>query len=304
MTYFGIVKTALDTLIAGICHHRGVERNVALQLAGQYLESMSREWRNGHTPTIAYGDPLCRFAYLYCHTAVNANICESFIRNHDDTVQYMLGRMNGDEELKVCAFGGGPGTELLALTKLFKQAHRYQRLTGHSDINFTLLDNVPEWAESWNALEAAIRTDFTAEYGSRRDWPFTTSKFFQPFDMTRVDQYGNLVQLFIHDIYLLNYVVSEIITDDEALGSLVILMAQHAPNGARFIFIDRNQDDVLARSRTLIQNAGLNELSFEESATNMDHDEQSDELRDYIAAIGRNPRVQWNGAFCIIAEKP
>lgn len=304
MTYFGIVKAALDALIAGICQHRGVNQQIALQMAGAHLRNMSQQWRNGQTPTIAYGDPLCRFAYLYCHTAVNANICESFIRTHQETVQYIIDKMNQNEELKVCAFGGGPGTELLALVKMLKQAHQAGRLQAHADINFTLLDNTPEWAESWNALEAAIRVLFNAQYGQRRNWPFTTSKSFQPFDMTRVDHFANLVQLFVHDIYILNYVVSEIVTDNLALGNLINAMAAHAPQGARFVFVDRNQDDILARSRALLQGAGLQEVFFRDSSTYMDFDEQASELNDYIAGIGWRPRVQRNGAFCIIGVKP
>jgi len=274
MTYFGIVKAALDALVAGICQHRGVTQPVALQMAGIHLCNMSQQWRNGQTPTIAYGDPLCRFAYLYCHTAVNANICESFIRSHPDTVQYMIDKLNQNEELKVCAFGGGPGTELLAFVKMLKQAHQQGSIQSHGDINFTLLDNTPEWAESWNAIEGAIRAEFNAEYGQRRNWPFTTSKSFQPFDMTRVEQFANLVQLFVHDLYILNYVVSEIVTDNVALGNLINRMAAHAPAGARFVFVDRNQDDVLARSRLLMQNAGLTEVWFQDSSTYMDFDEQ------------------------------
>ena len=216
----------------------------------------------------------------------------------------MIDKLNQNEELKVCAFGGGPGTELLALVKMLKQAHQAGRIQSHGDINFTLLDNTPEWAESWNALEAAIRAEFVAEYGKRRNWPFTTSKSFQPFDMTRVEQFANLVQLFVHDLYVLNYVVSEIVTDNLSLGNLINRMAALAPQGARFVFVDRNQDDVLARSRLLLQNAGLNEVWFRDSSTYMDLDEQASELNEYIAGIGWRPRVQWNGAFCIIGVKP
>lgn len=304
MTYFTTVKAALDALIVGISQHRGVQPNVALKLAGAYLRNMSQQWRSGQNPTIAYSDPLCRFAYLYCHTPANAAICELFVRNDADTLNYILNKINQDEELKVCAFGGGPGTELLALSKLLRRMHGFGRLEAHGDVSFTLFDNVPEWAESWSTLESAIKANFTAEFGSRRSWPFTVSKFFQPFDMTRVEQYANLHQLFIQDIYFLNYVVSEIFTEHAALGNLINVMAQHAPLGARFIFIDRNQDQVVDWCRDLLQGAGLTEVHFSESSTNMDTDEQSAQLGDYIGLVGWNPRVSWNGAFCMIGVKP
>ncbi len=303
MTYFRTVKAALDALIAGISQHRGVPQNVALQMAGAYLRNMSEQWRSGQNPTIAYGDPLCRFAYLYCHTPANAAICELFVRKHLDTVQFILEKLNQSEELKVCAFGGGPGTELLALTKLLRRKHTLGELPAHGDVNFTLLDNVPEWAESWSALESAIKVCFTNDFGPRRDWPFTVSKFFQPFDMTKVEQYANLHQLFVHDLYFLNYVVSEIFTEHDALGNLINTMAAHAPVGSRFLFIDRNQDQVVDWCRTLLQNAGLVEVNFTESSTNMDHDEQSVQLGEYIELVGWNPRVNWHGAFCIVGIK-
>ena len=117
MNYFEIVKSALDALLTGICVHKGLNPEQALAMVGQHLETMSKEWFSGDTPNIAYGDPLCRFAYLYSHTAVNANLCEDCIRSLDGIGEQVLGRLNETGELRVCAFGGGPGTELLALSK-------------------------------------------------------------------------------------------------------------------------------------------------------------------------------------------
>jgi hypothetical protein len=81
-------------------------------------------------------------------------------------------------------------------------------------------------------------------------------------------------------------------------------MAAHAPSGSRFLFIDRNQEQIVQWCRTLLENAGLVEQHFSESSTNMDGDEQSAHLGEYIALVGWNPRVTWNGAFCLIGVKP
>jgi hypothetical protein len=299
--YFKTIKTALDALIAGICQHRGVTPEVACQLAGAYLRNMSQEWRSGQTPTIAYGDPLCRFAYLYCHTAANAAIFELFLRSHQPTTNYLIQKLNENEELRVCAFGGGPGTELLALTKFLSL--RSSQLLGHGEVSFTLIDNTAEWAESWSALHQAIKSSFETQYGSRRNWPFTISKMFQPYDMTRVEQFANLPQLFTQDLYVMNYVVSEIFENHQALAAVVQNMVQNAPIGARFMIVDRNQNQVVANCRQLLQLAGLNEEYYLDSSTNMDADEQLVDLEPYKTHVTWAPRVNWRGAFCLYGVK-
>src|SRR4051812_18840498 len=69
MNYFKTIKAALDSSFAGICHHMKIKAEDAYELIRRHLATMSREWFTGETPNIVYSDPLCRFAYLYCHTA-------------------------------------------------------------------------------------------------------------------------------------------------------------------------------------------------------------------------------------------
>jgi len=304
MTYFEIIKSALDQLINGVCAHARTSRERAMVMADAVLSNMSQEWFNGDRPTIAYGDPLCRFCYLYAHTAVNANIFDKFVQSHRPTMDYILSKMNEDEELRVCAFGGGPGTELLALSKLFARARRFEKLTGHGEIRFTILDTTAEWAESWDTLNDAIRDRLRDDYGTRRDWPFTISRNFQPFDMTDVGQFANLAQLLRQDLYVMNYVVSEVLGEESGLGNVIRLMAQNAPQGARFIIVDRDQNGIKETAQRLLTEAGLEIESATTSSTNMDYDEQASDLGDYYNAIVREPRVQWSGAFGLIAVKP
>jgi hypothetical protein len=304
MRYFQIVKSALDALLAGICAHKGLSGVQALKMVEGHLRTMSKEWFSGEAPNIAYGDPLCRFAYLYSHTAVNANLCEVAVRSLPAVGPHILDRLNTIGELRVCAFGGGPGTELLALSKFLTGKKGLGQLQPHGEVNFTLLDYVPEWAESWNALEAAIKRDFLTTFGHKRDWPFSISKSFQPFDMTKVEQYANLVQLFEHDLYVMNYVLSEIFSDHPSFAALFNQMAARAPSGAQFVIIDRKQDHIVAWARELMAGAGLVESGYLETSTNMDYDEQKAVLDDYQKYITLHPRITWNGAFCISGTKP
>jgi hypothetical protein len=266
---------------------------------------MSQEWYSGETPSIAYEDPLCRFAYLFCHTAVNANLCEVAIRNSPDICDFIESKMSNEEELKVCAFGGGPGTELLALSKHLLRIRR----TGHARISFTLLDRVGEWSETWNVLEAQINAELKSTYGSFSKQPFSICKTFITHDMTRAYEYGNLSSIFQQDLYLMNYVVSELIGDHEQFRDLIKFASDSSSPGSKFLVVDRDQDKVIDNTKRLLSEAGLTLGDLGKTSTNMDRDERMEDLEPYITQIGRRPRLQWGsrsgrGAFFVVGTKP
>jgi hypothetical protein len=311
LNYYATIKSALDASFNAICRHMNVTEKDAHKLVEGHLRSMSKEWRSGQTPNIAYGDPLCRFAYLYCHTAANANLCEIAIREAPDLVSYMEKRCTEEGELKVCAFGGGPGTELLAISKLLIN----RRAAGpHVRVSFTLLDRVPEWSETWHALEGGIKAELRTHFGPFAKHPFSTSGTFVPFDMTKVQQYGNLATLFCQDLFVLNYVVSEITGNHDQFQELVKVAAAACPTGAKFLIIDRDQDAVIAASKKLLSNAGLSVAKVQRPTSGcMDSDEKPEVLDTYRFNLNWRPRKWWvgtfgsnsnRGAFYLVGTKP
>ena len=102
----------------------------------------------------------------------------------------------------------------------------------------------------------------------------------------------------------MNYVLSEIFADHKAFGDLVNEMSKHAPAGGIFAIIDRKQSKVTGWARELLKTAGLKEVGFYETSTNMDGDEQKIVLGKYEKFINRTPRITWNGAFCLAGIKP
>ncbi len=207
----------------------------------------------------------------------------------------------GGGELKVCAFGGGPGTELLALSKhLWKT-----RPSGpHVQVTFTLLDRVNEWVESWQALEAQIKAVLKAKYGPFPKHPFAVSGYFVSNDMTKPNQYVNLPTLFNQDLFFLNYAISEITGDNPnylatnpQFQELIIAAVEACPSGSKFIVTDRDQDSVIGNSRRLLQDAGLLVSEIGKVCRRMDDDERSDVLQSYSDDIDCQPRCWWKGKF-------
>lgn len=317
INYFQTIKAALDASFAVICAHKGVPLIQGPTLVRDELRKMNTEWFKTLPANVAYEDPMCRFAYLFSHTAANANLCEIAIRESADVVALINQRANTVGKLKVCAFGGGPGTELLALAKHLIKT----RPNGpHLQIKFDLLDRVDEWIESWKALDSEITRVLEAKYGGFVNHPFSAACTIYGKDMTAPHQYVNLPTLFDQDIFFLNYVVSEIsgdspdiLRDAKSFVELIAHAAKTRKSGSKFVIADRDQNNVVANSQKLLAAVGLNPSAVTKVLRRMDRDENPDVLKDYSGDINRFPRTWWKGrygaatnrgAFFIVGTKP
>lgn len=317
LKYFETIKAALDAFFPVICAHKGVPLELGPALVAEELGKMNKEWFNTLPAKVNYSDPMCRFAYLFCHTAANANLCEKAIRESADVAQLIIDRANSVGRLKICAFGGGPGTELLAVAKHLIKT----RPDGpHLQVKFDLLDRVDEWIESWKALDGEITRKLEEKYGTFIKHPFSVSPTVYGKDMTDPHQYVNLPTLFDQDLFFLNYVVSEISGNHanitQSAPSFVQLIA-HAvktcKSGSKFVFADRDQDNVIKSTETLMESVGLKASKITKVYGRMDADEKYEVLKEYSGGIARNPRSGWwgrygsnskRGAFFVIGTKP
>jgi hypothetical protein len=317
LNYFETIKAALDASFTVICNHKGVPLTEGPALVRTELGKMNKEWFNTLPANVNYSDPLCRFAYLFCHTAANANLCEKAIRESPDVKKLIVDRADATGRLKVCAFGGGPGTELLALAKHLLKT----RANGpHLQVKFDLLDRVDEWIETWKALQEEIDRKLDDKYGSFIKHPFSVSPTVYGKDMTDPHQYVNLPTLFDQDLFFLNYVVSEISgngADITRSAPSFVQLIQHAvktcKSGSKFVIADRDQDNVIKSTERLLAAVGLTPSKFTKVYGRLDQDEKFEVLKDYSGGIERNPRSGWwgrygsnskRGAFFVIGTKP
>jgi hypothetical protein len=297
--YFKALRAILDEAIPGIGGQRGLSGDEVRGALVGHLQCFSREYRTGCKPQNPYHDPLCRLAYVYCYLPANANLCEIAIKRSDDLSELVTDRLEEEGELKVCAFGGGPGTELLALAKFLINEKRKAR----GSVSFTLLDEIEEWAETWSLTEKQIRSFLKSTFGKPSSWPFTISKSFIPFDITAVENYGNVRQLFGQDLYILNYVVSELFEDNDLRGlrRLIRAMVESSQSGSKVLVIDRNESRVVRKARDLLADSGLTISETFGSKENMDYDEQVSDLGGQLIRE-HYPRVKWD-SFWIIGTK-
>ena len=298
--YFKAVKGILDVAVAAIAEERGVTAERVRQGLTKHLKCFSEQYFAGKKPAERLPRPVVPAGVPVLLMAANANLCEIALRESEDMSDFIVDKLKEEEEIKVCAFGGGPGTELFALAKfLVDKRKKFPKST----ISFTLLDEVEEWAETWSLIEGEIRSFLKGKFGKTSSWPFVIGKSFIPFDITDKKNYGSIRHLFGQDLYILSYVVSELYDDAalEGLQEVLRSMAASAKPGAKFLVIDRFEARLTERAAKILGGLGLRVSKVEQSKRNMDSDEESSDLGEQLIKE-HSPRLKWN-SFWIVGTK-
>lgn len=302
--FFKTVGAAMDRVLDRVTEGDPKRYRQACKRVASHLDSMSSEYRSGRQPSIDYGDPLVRLAYLYRHVPVHANIIHAAIRETPGLAKFVEWRLRETGELRVCAFGGGPGTELLALVKHLAANPRSSDLPT---IRFTVVDNEEAWWETWHALRDEVHREMGAAFGqSRRGWPFTIEADHRCVDMANCRRYVDVGSTYGHDLLVLNYVLSEI-HDERGQSDLVDFLARMcgANNSpARVLIADRYEQDArtptLAKRLVKDQSLALQGQSFIVFNRAMNADEACVDLgRCYsrLEGLGYSPRLRARAFF-------
>ena len=235
--YVDIVREVVETAISTYADSHGqaeprVRRNIRKEIDHTATEHYNDE------PSINYDDPLCRLGYLYRHAPANATLFEHVLTTSDEV---SLKELCADQRvLNVCAVGGGPGTELLGIAKCLLQRPRWMPLK----IAFTVLDNVPHWAETWQHLADVIEARFSSSLVDSGVQPPIVAPAFLPLDVLDASSYQNYAFQFRRaDIVVCNYLFSENKARLSDAHRAVECLAALTPPGCAFVVIDRRESD-------------------------------------------------------------
>lgn len=302
MNCFQILRPVIEQAVYQICIAQQIDYPTAFARVVAHLQNNSAQWMTDN-PRIDYRDPLCRVAYLYSQVPANANLCEAAVREDPEIDGYLRACIARSRELRICAFGGGPGTELLALC-CWADGER----PGGDDVvrlRFTVIDGVIEWAESMDALVSGIQARFTSKYEDYASWPALPNHLFVPVDLTNADSFSNMPQLFAsQDVYVLNYVASELLTRRDGLRNVIAWVVQHAPAGAKVVFVDRDEKDgrIAGLVSTLMEGLPVEASPPHPSRRNMDWDERAVDIGPIRDHIGWSPRVTWDAFWQVFTK--
>jgi hypothetical protein len=282
-----------------ICAAGGLDADEAFRQTQEFITSNSEQWRLPE-PDIDYRDPFCRMAYLYMNVAAHATLVERTLAASPDLADLIKQKIAGQQVIRICALGGGPGSELLGVVRFIESI---EGRSGTAFIDVVLVDQVKEWDESWHALKEGIDDQMREEYGlDRSTWPVSVSRSFLPLDTTSVEEFRNFATRFNStDLYILSYLVSELKGRTNELTQVIDLLVQRSSAGAFLLFIDRDERVIRDAVHEIIDRSP--ELVFLQTAK--EHGSLPDDpeaLGEWYINIESLPRRKWL-AFSMVARK-
>lgn len=299
INYFQIVRRVIEANIDRLATQRCQPKTDILDTVRTHLVNNSQQWRSNRIPSIAYADPLCRIAYLYGIVPVNANLLEhAFTQEHE--LAETLGHIQADSgQIKVCAVGGGPGTELLGMAKWLERTHP----NGRFNLEFLLVDRVNEWAESWLALKRQVNDRLRRRYRGQQPPFLTVSGNFLAMDAQDVAAIPNYGNIFDQDLFIFSYLISDIFAGLGGLRQFTSAMASQAPTGSKFLFVDRKGPRWEDEVTNLAGAAGVRLGEFQRTTSHMSGDEEASDLGAITRGLADHmPRLTWD-AFWVVGTK-
>lgn len=301
INFFTTINSVLDQAISDICRVQRISEANALERARQFLVDTSAQYYS-EDPHVAYEDPLCRWAYLYTYVGAHANLLDNALCNLDPLQNFLLSKIHSSQSLSICSLGGGPGSELLGFVKFIE---RTKNPGDCINLQFSLIDRVPQWDDSWHALVNGLENTFKSNYGaSRQNWPIIINHSFLPLDMLDVNCFGGFLSRFgSTELFVLNHVVSELLAHPNEFQTVFNTIVNLAPDNAFILIIDRNQGDVVTLCNRLIDENGevIKVAEYSESRS-MDPDEQKQNLGKWYQQMNHNPKLKWR-AYYYLAQK-
>jgi hypothetical protein len=277
MSFFKVLGPVLDNGIEFIAKSKNCSVEAVHELIIIEAANNAKEWRSDKVPNLNYIDPACRLAYLYVVAAAQASAFKHVIDSSLDLKNFILNVSKKEGVVKVCAFGAGPGTELLALAKFFQEFRQDEQVS----VEFQLLDKVLEWQDTWLGIRDQIKHTYRTDYGAAKmRWPMLAEPIFTSIDITDIDSLHKYGQLWNQNVYVLNFVLSEIFEKNSKLIAFVAKIAEFAPSGARFVFIERKGTMWMERMSTIAKASKLILTPFEMSQKRMTNESPEDISRD------------------------
>ena len=236
--YFRLLRPVIEDAIALQVSTTGKSQGYVLeQIYNRITETSAQYWQD--EPQIPYEDPHCRIGYLYRQATANATAFKRVL-DYSSEARAILSQA-AQNKLNILSMGGRPGTELLGLVKYFLRD--LENLPPRR-IDFTVIDSIYQWSDTWQQLANATEDEFRSILAQDGVESTTIAPKFLPFDVFDHSQYQSLAgQCRAADLVVFNYLFSENKTRLPEAMMAIEQLANLTSNGCLFIVIDRLEGD-------------------------------------------------------------
>jgi hypothetical protein len=287
--YIDLIKRILEEAVETYAAASGMAVSEVLGKIREHIDATAKEHQKDE-PGILYNDPLCRLGYLYRHATANATLFEWVLRDSGElrtVIRHSVGN-----RLNMCAVGGGPGTELLGLAKFLML-----RSSGYpKKIMFTVLDSVPQWAETWQQLADAVEDELQRATKDVSAACPSIAPAFLPLDVLKAESYRSYAYQFSNShVIVFNYLFSENKTRLEDAKGAVARLYEMAPKGCVLVVIDRLERGTTFQSDVvgIFTNLLKKDFKVHEFSGSLDSDEQTKNMGELLYNTLGNPRVKF-----------
>jgi hypothetical protein len=289
--YIDLIRRVIEQAIETYASANSMAVSEVLTAIREHIDSTAKEHQKDE-PDIQYQNALCRLGYLYRHATANATLFELVLTESGDLRSLI--RSSVGQRLNIFAVGGGPGTELLGLAKYFMR--RLSRLP--KKIAFTLLDSVPQWAETWQQLADAVESELehVIEEDDETTICPTIAPTFLPLDVLDANSYKSYAYQFGGaQIIAFNYLFSESKARLADAKGAVAQLFRMAPTGCVFVVIDRLENDPTFQQKVkdIFEEVSGKEIRVHAFNGRLDNDEQTSDMGELLNAMLGTPRVKF-----------
>lgn len=233
-----------------------------------------------------FDDPVVRVAYLYKYVAFNAAVLAEVFSLVPDLVKPLFAQ----PDLTVVCLGGGPGSEIIGLSKYLTQ----QKPAGFQHLSVILVDRCGGWSNDWLRVTSRGIAD--------GPWRIT-SAYASPTDVCQASS-QRLVRSFSGArLYTSLYFLSELLNDKDRAAPFLATTFAKADPGSVFFFLDNRRNVQYEWVFPLLTDAGWNVAKHWTGEWVLDSDEEKQTLANFKPLMkNHDPRVQGRIAWGIAVK--
>ena len=241
--YNEIIAPVIEELVHDYSSSENVEISYVYDRIRKVIPKVIEEYFSGQRPQIDYSNFFVRIGYLH-------RLVPGLVYNFRNLVKKAIELGYFKERIiDIMVFGGGPGTELLAVSTVLKG----------KDINFCLTDKVQSWADCWDYLKTKIKERLP-------DAQISIDHSFLKIDITDInDFYENKIRLCKNKYFFINYLISELY--DNTNGFIEFLRAiieykRKRDESVVILLADRSQSEIEEEIERIKEDLKLDQKYF------------------------------------------